>query len=60
MIDDNPVICEKLSKNHIKTLYFRNVYGKKLKEEMYLKEVCDWGDIYREISSKNIEKEVKK
>lgn len=53
MIDDNPITCEKLAKNHIKTFYFKNTYGKDLKEDIYLKEVCDWGDIYRKISSKN-------
>lgn len=50
MIDDNSTICEKLSKNSIKTFYFRNIYGKQLNENMYLKEVHDWGEVYREIN----------
>ena len=49
MIDDNPNICQKLSNNNIKTIYFRNVYGKKVEESQYLKEVKNWGEIYRYI-----------
>ena len=49
MIDDNPNTCEKLSSNNIKTIYFRNAYGKKLEESQYLKEVKNWGEIYRYI-----------
>ena len=49
MIDDNPNACEKLSSNNIKTIYFRNAYGKKLEESQYLKEVKNWGEIYRYI-----------
>lgn len=47
MIDDNPDICEKLSKNGIKTLYFRNLYGKELPEDKNLKTVYNWGNVYR-------------
>lgn len=50
MIDDNPTICENLSKEGIKTLYFRNIYGDKLKENEFLEEVHDWGEIYRKIN----------
>jgi uncharacterized HAD superfamily protein len=49
MIDDNPNICKKLAENHIRTLYFRNVYGKKLEEGNYLKEVKNRGEVYRYI-----------
>ena len=49
MIDDNPMTCEKLSKNCIKTFYFRNIYGKQLEENNYLKEVHNWAEIYKEI-----------
>lgn len=51
MIDDNPNTCEKLSKNKIKTFYFRNTYGKELKEDEYLKNVYNWGHIYKKIKS---------
>ena len=47
MIDDNPNTCKMLSNNGIKTLYFRNAYGNKLEENEYLKEVKNWGEIYR-------------
>lgn len=49
MIDDNPNTCQKLSNNNIKTIYFRNVYGKVLEENKYLKEVKNWGEVYRHI-----------
>lgn len=49
MIDDNPNICKRLSNDNVKTIYFRNAYGKKLEESQYLKEVKNWGEIYRYI-----------
>lgn len=51
MIDDDYRIIEKLSKNNIKTLYFRDVELKKLKENEYIKEVNNWGDVYRYIKN---------
>lgn len=53
MIDDNPNTCEKLSKNSIRTLYFRSIYGKQLLQNDYLKEIHNWGNVYRYI--KNID-----
>jgi len=47
MIDDNPDTCELLSKNGIKTLYFRDKDGKKLVENEFLIEVNNWGEICR-------------
>lgn len=49
MIDDDYRIIENLSKNNIKTLYFRDTGLKKLQENEYIKEVNNWGDIYRYI-----------
>lgn len=49
MIDDNPNTCQRLSNNNIRTIYFRNVYEKKLEENKYLKEVKNWGEVYRYI-----------
>ena len=49
MIDDDYKIIEKVSKNNIRTLYFRDSGIKKLKENDYIKEVNNWGDIYRYI-----------
>ncbi len=50
MIDDDYKIAEQISSNKIRTLYFRDTNLKKLDENEYLKEVNNWGDIYRIIS----------
>ena len=47
MIDDDWRIVKKISENNIKTLYFRDTNLMKLEENEYLKEVNNWGDIYR-------------
>lgn len=47
MIDDSYDICKKLSENKIKTIYFRDKEMKKIEENEYLKEVSNWGEIYR-------------
>ena len=47
MIDDNYIVCEELAKNKVKTLYFRDINMKELQESEYLKEVNNWGEIYR-------------
>jgi uncharacterized HAD superfamily protein len=47
MIDDDYKIIEQLSKNNIKTLYFRDVNLKKLPQNEYIYEVNNWGDVYR-------------
>ena len=49
MIDDDYKVIENLSSNKIKTLYFRDVNLKRLEENEYIKEVNNWGDIYRYI-----------
>lgn len=54
MIDDDWRIIKKLSDNNVKTLYFRDTNLMKLEENEYLKEVNNWGDIYRYISEKNV------
>lgn len=51
MIDDNPDTCEKLSNNNIKTLYFRNIYGRKLEENKNLSEVYNWGQVLKNIKN---------
>lgn len=55
MIDDDWRIVEKLAKNHVKTLYFRDTNLKKLEENEYLKEVNNWGEIYRYIYNLSME-----
>ena len=50
MIDDSYDVCKKLSENKIKTIYFRDKEMKKLEQTNYLKEISNWGEIYRYIS----------
>ena len=58
MIEDNPEICEILSKNGIKCLYLRDKNSPKLEENEYLIEVNNWGEILRYIiNNKNSKKE---
>ena len=47
MIDDDWRIIKNLADNNIKTLYFRDTNLVKLEENKYIKEVNNWGDIYR-------------
>lgn len=49
MIDDDYKIIQKLADNQIKTLYFRDTNLMELEENEYIKEVNNWGDIYRYI-----------
>lgn len=51
MIDDSYDVCKKLSENKIKTIYFRDKEMKKLEQNEYLKEVSNWGEIYRIINT---------
>ena len=47
MIDDEWQNIKRISDNKIKTLYFRDANMVKLEENEYIKEVNNWGDIYR-------------
>lgn len=49
MIDDYYKTCKQTSDNKIKTLYFREYPNYELEENEYLKEVHNWGEIYRYI-----------
>ena len=49
MIDDYYKTCKQISDNKIKTLYFREYPNYELEENEYLKEVHNWGEIYRYI-----------
>lgn len=49
MIDDYYKTCKQTSDNKIKTLYFREYPNYELEESEYLKEVHNWGEIYRYI-----------
>lgn len=55
MIDDKASICKNVSENKIKSLYFRNVNREILQENDYLKEVNNWGEVYRYIYNLNLE-----
>lgn len=47
MIDDDWRIIKGLVDNKVKTLYFRDTGLMKLPENEYIKEVNNWGDVYR-------------
>ena len=47
MIDDSPSTCTKMQANKICAIYFRGIRGPKIAEDKYLKEVNNWGQIYR-------------
>ena len=47
MIDDDYEVINTLSQNGIKTLYYRDSGMIKLEENEFVKEVNNWGDIYR-------------
>ena len=49
MIDDDWRIIKNLADNGVKTLYFRDTNLKTLEENEYIKEVNNWGDVYRNI-----------
>lgn len=49
MIDDDWRIIKKLADNQVKTLYFRDTNLMKLEENKYIKEVNNWGEVYRNI-----------
>ena len=47
MIEDNLKYVKDLIDNKIKTLYYRDVNMLKIEENEFVKEVNNWGDIYR-------------
>lgn len=53
MIDDDWRIINQLAENGIKTLYFRDTNLVKLPESKLIKEVNNWGDIYRYFFTKS-------
>lgn len=59
MLEDNPNTCQKFIDAKIPVIYFRDKNSRKLKENEYLKEVSNWGDICRYIlNKKNLSKKV--
>lgn len=53
MIDDDWKIIKRLAENKIKTLYFRDTNLVILEENEYIKEVNNWGEIYRNIKNES-------
>ena len=49
IIDDSEVVCSEASKRGITSLYFKNNAANKLQENEYLKNVNNWGEIYKYI-----------
>ncbi len=49
MIDDDWKIIKRLADHGVKTLYFRDTNLMKMEENEYIKEVNNWGEIYRYI-----------
>ena len=47
IIDDDSAICVNASNNNIHALYFKNSVSDKLEENEYIKNVNNWGEIYR-------------
>lgn len=47
IIDDDSAICVNASNNNIHALYFKNSASDKLEENEYIKNVNNWGEIYR-------------
>ena len=54
MIDDTYNVCKQMSSNGIRTIYFREKDMKRLEQNEYLKEVSNWGEIYRYIKELSI------
>ena len=51
MIDDNYRICEAISNENICAIYFQSLNRKHVIENVNLKEVSNWGEIYRIINN---------
>lgn len=51
MIDDNYRICKLLSEENIPVIYFHSLNRKHLEETNDLKEVSNWGEVYRFIKN---------
>ena len=57
MIDDNYSICKTLIKGDIPTIYFHSLNREHIQESENVKEVTNWGEVYRYIRSKESVKE---
>lgn len=57
IIDDDDIICTNASKSNINAIYFKNNASNKLKENEYIKNVNNWGEIYKYIMLKEFGEE---
>lgn len=57
IIDDDENICVNASNYNINALYFKNNASDKLEENEYIKNVNNWGEIYKYIMLKELNKE---
>lgn len=55
MIDDDWKIIQRLADNNIHTLYFRDTNLRKIEGNPNVREVNNWGDIYRAVKEKMLE-----
>lgn len=57
IIDDDEDICLNASRYNINALYFKNNASDKLEEKEYIKNINNWGEIYKYIMLKEFNKE---
>lgn len=57
IIDDDDEICLNAANNSINALYFKNNASQKLEENEYIKNVNNWGEIYKYIMLKEFNEE---
>lgn len=53
MVEDNPSTCKRLTENKIRTLYFRDKDSEVIKNNEFLTEVSNVGEICRQIFTSN-------
>ena len=54
VIDDSETVCKDASSNKIHALFFKNNAANKLEENEYLKNVNNWGEVYKYIMLKEV------
>ena len=59
MINDDWNIIKKIAENKIRTLYFRDTNLMILEENKYIKEVNNWGEIYRYIKERHGDNDIR-
>lgn len=57
IIDDDDNICLNAAKNNINAIYFKNNASQKLAENEYIKNVNNWGEVYKYLMLKEFNEE---